>query len=118
MPKWLSSSKSATVGKHACPCICVADALALAGLDYLVVGPKVLAALAESPTLQARPSVEASLPPFTLHALGAPLSGRGVGKRKVGVDSCARGPLHLYVRPSQSAQGLGRRCPCGQERLG
>ncbi|CAL8466910.1 g6446 [Coccomyxa elongata] len=28
------------------------DALALAGVDYLVVGPKVLAALAEAPTLQ------------------------------------------------------------------
>jgi transaldolase len=30
----------------------VADALALAGIDYLVVGPKVLATLAETPTLQ------------------------------------------------------------------
>jgi hypothetical protein len=37
-------------------CLLCADALALAGLDYLVVGPKVLAALAEAPTLQARHS--------------------------------------------------------------
>lgn len=30
----------------------IADALALAGVDYLVVGPKVLATLSETPTLQ------------------------------------------------------------------
>ena len=32
--------------------IVAADALALAGVDYLVVGPKVLATLSETPTLQ------------------------------------------------------------------
>ena len=31
-----------------------ADALALCGVDYLVVGPKVLATLKDSPTLQVR----------------------------------------------------------------
>ena len=48
-----SNARPVFVSMHS---FCISDALALAGLDYLVVGPKVLAALAETPTLQAGPS--------------------------------------------------------------